>query len=187
MSFNSTPFINIVHPTLTTLIACLSPFSAPSASIFNSRTCHYIVFGVKQLAICLIYIFKDEDFDDDNNAPHVRVTRATPVLPDGVTDDTPDFDREMVMLDIPDKLFGSSFSMLTDITQILGKWVQVRWSSLTAEPKLSFDNFILVFLLEFGATLRSVCATFQAAAGHSTDCEGIESTAVDNDHHRRNE
>lgn len=34
----------------------------------------------------------------DNGAPVVRVTRATPVLPQGVTDDTPDFNRDMVHL-----------------------------------------------------------------------------------------
>lgn len=62
---------------------------------------------------------KDEN-DPDSNRHIVRVTRATPVLPPGVTDDTPDFDREMVMLDIPDELFGSSFSMVTNISKIFG-------------------------------------------------------------------
>lgn len=67
--------------------------------------------------------------DDDDlveNAAHVRVTRATPVLVSGTTDDTPDFDREMVMLDIPDQLFGSSFSMVTNVSKIFGELIQVR-------------------------------------------------------------
>lgn len=40
-----------------------------------------------------------------------RVTRAAAVLPEGTTDDTPDFNRDQVMLDIPDQLFGNSFTM----------------------------------------------------------------------------
>lgn len=45
-------------------------------------------------------------------APRIkRVTRAVAVLPEGVTDDTPDFNRDQVMLDIPDQLFGNSFTM----------------------------------------------------------------------------
>lgn len=85
--------------------------------------------------------------------PVVRVTRATPgsvdcffvcsycscsnrvgnhfhyslfiVLPPGVTDDTPDFNREMVMLDIPDELFGNSFTMVTNISKIFGDLMMV--------------------------------------------------------------
>lgn len=41
---------------------------------------------------------KQDHFEIDNGAEIVRVTRATPVLPPGVTDDTPDLDRTMVML-----------------------------------------------------------------------------------------
>lgn len=45
-------------------------------------------------------------------APRIkRVTRAVAVLPEGTTDDTPDFNRDQVMLDIPDQLFGNSFTM----------------------------------------------------------------------------
>lgn len=67
---------------------------------------------------------KDGD-ERDSNSPIIRVTRATPVLPPGVTDDTPDFDREMVMLDIPDQLFGNSFTMVTNISKIFGDWLMV--------------------------------------------------------------
>lgn len=55
----------------------------------------------------------------------VRVTRAAPVLPDGVTDDTPDFNREQVMLDIPDELFGNSFTIITNISKVFGDLMMV--------------------------------------------------------------
>lgn len=61
----------------------------------------------------------------DNGARVVRVTRATPVLPPGVTDDTPDFNRDMVMLDIPDELFGNSFTMITNISKLFGDLMMV--------------------------------------------------------------
>lgn len=68
---------------------------------------------------------KKDESEMDNGAPVVRVTRATPVLPPGVTDDTPDFNREMVMLDIPDELFGNSFTMVTNISKIIGDLMMV--------------------------------------------------------------
>lgn len=66
-----------------------------------------------------------DEGDLDHGAPVVRVTRATPVLPPGVTDDTPDFNRDQVMLDIPDELFGSSFTMVTNISKIFGNLMLV--------------------------------------------------------------
>lgn len=66
----------------------------------------------------------------DNGVPVVRVTRATPVLPPGVTDDTPDFKRDMVMLDIPDELFGNSFTMVTNISKIFGDLMMVGTTCL---------------------------------------------------------
>ncbi|CAO1386449.1 unnamed protein product [Diamesa serratosioi] len=36
------------------------------------------------------------------------------------TDDTPDFDRSKVSLEIPDGLFGSSFTTVTNISKIVG-------------------------------------------------------------------
>lgn len=67
----------------------------------------------------------NDDERGDSNSPIVRVTRATPTLPKGVTDDTPDFNREMVMLDIPDELFGNSFTMVTNISKLFGDWLMV--------------------------------------------------------------
>lgn len=55
----------------------------------------------------------------------IRVARAVAVLPEGTTDDTPDFDREQVMLDIPDQLFGNSFTMVTSISKIFGDFMLV--------------------------------------------------------------
>lgn len=72
--------------------------------------------------------------------PVVRVTRATPVFPPGVTDDTPDLDREQVQLDIPSELFGNSASTTLRISEVIGQLVQV--GSL-------FSSFvILVFCLK---------------------------------------
>lgn len=61
----------------------------------------------------------------DNGAPVVRVTRATPVFPPGVTDDTPDLNREMVMLDIPSEFFGNSVSLGLRVSQIFGDLIMV--------------------------------------------------------------
>lgn len=56
---------------------------------------------------------------------HFLMLYLFPVLPPGVTDDTPDFNREMVMLDIPDELFGNSFTMVTNISKIFGDLMMV--------------------------------------------------------------
>lgn len=61
----------------------------------------------------------------DNGVPVARVTRATPVLPAGVTDDTPDLDRQQVSLDIPSELFGSSADMTLRISEVFGQLIQV--------------------------------------------------------------
>lgn len=61
----------------------------------------------------------------DNGSEIVRVTRATPVLPPGVTDDTPDFNREMVMLDISDKLYAQSASLALDSSKVFGSLIMV--------------------------------------------------------------
>lgn len=41
------------------------------------------------------------------------------------TDDTPVFDRAKVSLDIPDELFGSSFSLVTNISKVVGSVIMV--------------------------------------------------------------
>lgn len=61
-----------------------------------------------------------------NGVSVVRATRATPVLPPGVTDDTPDFNREMVMLDISEQLYGESASRVIDASKVFGSWMMVR-------------------------------------------------------------
>lgn len=58
----------------------------------------------------------------------IRVTRAVAVLPEGTTDDTPDFNREQVMLDIPDQLFGNSFTVVTSVSKIVGDLMMVGQS-----------------------------------------------------------
>lgn len=61
----------------------------------------------------------------DNGEPVVRVTRATPVLPAGVTDDTPDLDRQQVQLDIPSEFFGSSADSALRVSEVFGNLIQV--------------------------------------------------------------
>lgn len=55
----------------------------------------------------------------------IRVTRAVAVYPEGTTDDTPDFNRDQVMLDIPDQLFGNSFTIVTNVSKIFGDFMMV--------------------------------------------------------------
>lgn len=43
------------------------------------------------------------------------------------TDDTPDFDRGKVSLEIPDPLFGSSFSTVTNVSKIFGDLIMVSF------------------------------------------------------------
>lgn len=62
----------------------------------------------------------------DNGAPVVRVTRATPVFPAGVTDDTPDLDRQQVSLDIPSELFGTSADITLRASEVVGDLIKVR-------------------------------------------------------------
>lgn len=40
-------------------------------------------------------------------------------------DDVPDFDSNRVMLDIPGELFGTAFSVVTDISKIVGDVILV--------------------------------------------------------------
>lgn len=84
---------------------------------------------------------KDES-ELDNGVPLVRVTRATPVFPPGVTDDTPDFNREQVMLDIPDELFGNSFTMVTNISKIFGDLMMVCTTNFVEELPTFEENKI---------------------------------------------
>lgn len=82
----------------------------------------------------------------DHGVPVVRVTRATPVLPPGVTDDTPDFKRDMVMLDIPDKLFGDSFTIVSNISKIFGDLMMVGCYIMTV-TRLDTEVFSHFFVL----------------------------------------
>lgn len=61
--------------------------------------------------------------------PAIRVARAAPELPEGTTDDTPDFNRDQVMLDIPDQLFGNSFTIVTNVSKIFGDFMMVSSSN----------------------------------------------------------
>lgn len=72
----------------------------------------------------LNFFLKDES-DLDGGVPVVRVTRATPVLPPGVTDDTPDLNRQEVSLDISPELFGNSASITLTISEIFGNLIHV--------------------------------------------------------------
>lgn len=41
------------------------------------------------------------------------------------TDDTPVFDRAKVSLEIPDELYGNSFSLVTNISKVVGSVIMV--------------------------------------------------------------
>ncbi|XP_055614406.1 uncharacterized protein LOC129760766 [Uranotaenia lowii] len=69
------------------------------------------------------------DHDDDDEASK----QANQALKDAInptrppvtstTDDTPDFDRQKVSLQVPDALFGSSFSLVTNISTRVGNLI----------------------------------------------------------------
>lgn len=44
------------------------------------------------------------------------------------TDDTPDFDRKQVSLEVPDQLFGSSFTQVTNVSKIFGDLITVSFN-----------------------------------------------------------
>lgn len=70
--------------------------------------------------------FPKDDGDFDGGHSVVRVTRATPVLPPGVTDDTPDFKRDEVMLDVDPQLAGQSLSLVLNLSTVFGEWLMVN-------------------------------------------------------------
>uniref|UniRef100_A0A336MCE2 CSON013439 protein n=1 Tax=Culicoides sonorensis TaxID=179676 RepID=A0A336MCE2_CULSO len=39
------------------------------------------------------------------------------------TDDTPDFDRNKVSLQVPDELFGNSFTLVTNVSKLMGDFI----------------------------------------------------------------
>lgn len=51
----------------------------------------------------------------------------TTVRPKTTTDDTPDFDRNKVQLDVPDELFGNSFTLVTNISKLAGDFIMVSY------------------------------------------------------------
>lgn len=55
-------------------------------------------------------------------------TQATKAPIKTTTDDTPDFDRGKVSLEIPDPLFGSSFSTVTNVSKIFGDLIMVSFA-----------------------------------------------------------
>lgn len=77
----------------------------------------------------LIFVFTFW-FSQGSSSPQVT-TKATPITT--TTDDTPDFDRTKVSLDIPDRLFSTSFSTVTNVSKIFGDFLMVSFSSLLAK------------------------------------------------------
>lgn len=59
------------------------------------------------------------------NSAGGSIPRPTKVPITTTTDDTPDFDRAKVMLDIPDELFGNSFRLVTNISKTFGDFLMV--------------------------------------------------------------
>lgn len=52
--------------------------------------------------------------------------KPTTIRPRTTTDDTPDFDRNKVSLDVPDELFGNSFTLVTNISKYAGEFIMVN-------------------------------------------------------------
>ncbi|XP_059486589.1 uncharacterized protein LOC132203109 [Neocloeon triangulifer] len=46
--------------------------------------------------------------------------KTTTTTPDPTSEDVPEFDSNRVMLDIPGELFGTAFSVVTDVSKIVG-------------------------------------------------------------------
>lgn len=63
--------------------------------------------------------------------PRPPLPSTTVAPPPSTTDDTPDFDRSKVSLDVPDALFGSSFNTVTTVSKLFGDLMMV---SVPAEP-----------------------------------------------------
>lgn len=77
-----------------------------------------------------------------NDAMKLRVIRATPSPSPSTTDDTPDMKQNApVMLDIPDELFGNSFTLITNISKVFSDLMMVS------------GNIILFFIV-FKLSLR---------------------------------
>ncbi|KAG4080040.1 hypothetical protein HA402_006352 [Bradysia odoriphaga] len=72
-------------------------------------------------------------------------TPATKAPIKTTTDDTPDFDRGKVSLEIPDPLFGSSFSTVTNVSKIFG--------DLIMNSARRFSQFVQFFKPVLGKTL----------------------------------
>ncbi|XP_070502394.1 uncharacterized protein [Chironomus tepperi] len=70
----------------------------------------------------------DDDFASSGSAHVVgtasrtAINRFSPTKPPlrTTTDDTPDFDRKVVSIDIPDELFGGSFTTITNVSKLVG-------------------------------------------------------------------
>lgn len=103
---------------------------------------------------------KDDDEDFDGGHSLVRVTRATPILPPGVTDDTPDFKRDEVMLDVDPQLAGQSLSLVLNLSTVFGEWLMVK---LLFHSKLIETYYALIeikLFSELSSTICSDCAIF---------------------------
>ncbi|CAG9802674.1 unnamed protein product [Chironomus riparius] len=81
-------------------------------------------------------------------ASRTAINRFSPTRPPlkTTTDDIPDLDRNRVSLDIPDKLFGSSFNTVTNVSKIIGD-LMMNTSRRTAQ-------FLWIFKPLFGNALK---------------------------------
>lgn len=87
------------------------------------------------------------------------------------------------MLDIPDELFGSSFSMVTNISKIFGDVITVGLDLHCVSLSSIKNHFVFsASTIEFSTPLWTVCAIFQTAAWKSAGCEGNLSTSANNNH-----
>lgn len=128
----------------------------------------------------LLLNFKDEPAEHANKPSSYRQARE--VMKE-YPPDTPDLSRDLVQLDIPNKLFGQ---LAPDValrsSEAIGSLIQVS-ESIFHFFKVNFNSIFSSFAsfnLEYGPSLCGACAIFQAITGQNVDCKRFVSTASDN-------
>ncbi|KAL7029173.1 hypothetical protein ACKWTF_006138 [Chironomus riparius] len=109
----------------------------PEASFQSKNAVLGFVFGASSASAHVV-----------GTASRTAINRFSPTRPPlkTTTDDIPDLDRNRVSLDIPDKLFGSSFNTVTNVSKIIGD-LMMNTSRRTAQ-------FLWIFKPLFGNALK---------------------------------
>lgn len=122
------------------------------------------------------------------SAPRSIGIATTAAPPPTTTDDTPDFDRAKVSLDVPDQLFGSSFNTVTNVSKLFGDLMMVSFRSRKHRHAKRLCGLCFYFpglcFAELGTSLCAVCAVLEAGAGQGADGEGFRCAANGQHDHR---